>query len=80
MPTAAPVVLPTRTRVLDAAVGLFGTRGYQATSLDQVAEASGVRKQTLLYHFGDKEDGFPREPPTGWLWCGPETGSYPVPA
>ena len=55
MPTAAPAVVPTRTRVLDAAVGLFGTRGYEATSLDQVAEASGVRKQTVLYHFGDKE-------------------------
>ncbi len=55
MPAAAPTVLPTRTRVLDAAVGLFGTRGYEATSLDQVADASGVRKQTVLYHFGDKE-------------------------
>lgn len=55
MPSAAPAVLPTRVRVLDAAVGLFGTRGYEATSLDQVAEASGVRKQTVLYHFGDKE-------------------------
>jgi len=52
---APPVVLPTPTRVLDAAVGLFGTRGYEATSLDQVAGASGVRKQTVLYHFGDKE-------------------------
>jgi AcrR family transcriptional regulator len=52
---AAPVIPPTRTRVLDAAVGLFGSRGYEATSLDQVAEASGVRKQTVLYHFGDKE-------------------------
>jgi AcrR family transcriptional regulator len=52
---AAPVVPPTRTRVLDAAVGMFGSRGYEATSLDQVAEASGVRKQTVLYHFGDKE-------------------------
>jgi len=41
--------------VLDAAVALFGTRGYEAASLDQVAEASGVRKQTVLYHFGDKE-------------------------
>ena len=55
MSAAAPVVPPTRTRVLDAAVGLFGSRGYEATSLDQVAEASGVRKQTVLYHFGDKE-------------------------
>ena len=41
--------------MLDAAVGLFGTRGYEATSLDQVAEASGVRKQTVLYHYRDKE-------------------------
>ncbi len=55
MPPAAPAAVPTRTRVLDAAVGLFGTRGYEATSLDQVAEASGVRKQTVLYHYGDKE-------------------------
>lgn len=55
MSAAAPVVQPTRTKVLDAAIGLFGTRGYEATSLDQVAEASGVRKQTVLYHFGDKE-------------------------
>lgn len=55
MSAAPPVVQPTRTRVLDAAVGLFGTRGYEATSLDQVADASGVRKQTILYHFGDKE-------------------------
>ena len=55
MSTAASAVLPTRTRVINAAVALFGTRGYEATSLDQVAEASGVRKQTVLYHFGDKE-------------------------
>jgi len=55
VPPAAPAAVPTRTRVLDAAVGLFGTRGYEATSLDQVADASGVRKQTVLYHYGDKE-------------------------
>ena len=36
-------------------MALFGTRGYEAASLDQVAEASGVRKQTILYHFGDKD-------------------------
>ncbi len=54
VPAAAPAAVPTRTRVIDAAVGLFGTRGFEATSLDQVAEACGVRKQTLLYHFGDK--------------------------
>jgi TetR/AcrR family transcriptional regulator len=33
----------------------FGGRGYGATSLDQLAVASGVRKQTILYWFPGKE-------------------------
>ena len=33
----------------------FGTRGYEATSLDTLAAALGVRKQTILYHFPSKE-------------------------
>lgn len=33
----------------------FGSRGYEGTSLDAVAEAAGVRKQTLLYYFSSKE-------------------------
>lgn len=54
MSSAPQAAIPTRTRVLNEAVTLFGSRGYEASSLDQVAEASGVRKQTILYHFGDK--------------------------
>jgi TetR/AcrR family transcriptional regulator len=46
----------TRDRVLDAALVSFGTRGYEATSLDQVAAELGVRKQTILYHFGSKAE------------------------
>jgi AcrR family transcriptional regulator len=49
------VAAPTRDRALDAALALFGTRGYEATSLDMVAADAGVRKQTILYHYGDKE-------------------------
>jgi AcrR family transcriptional regulator len=49
------VASPTRDRALDAALVLFGTRGYEATSLDMVATEAGVRKQTILYHYGDKE-------------------------
>jgi len=49
------VAAPTRDRALDAALALFGTRGYEATSLDMVAAEAGVRKQTILYHYGDKE-------------------------
>lgn len=45
----------TRERILDAATEAFGTRGYGATSLDALARDLGVRKQTVLYHFGSKE-------------------------
>jgi AcrR family transcriptional regulator len=45
----------TRDRVLDAALGSFGTRGYEATSLDAIAASLGVRKQTILYYFPAKE-------------------------
>jgi TetR/AcrR family transcriptional regulator len=46
----------TRDRVLDAALASFGTRGFEATSLDQVAAELGVRKQTILYYFPTKAD------------------------
>ena len=41
-------------RILDAALSSFGTRGYEATSLDDLAAGLGVRKQTILYHFSSK--------------------------
>ena len=46
----------TRDRVLDAALSAFGTRGYDATSLDDVAAEVGVTKQAILYHFPTKEE------------------------
>src|SRR5579871_6428090 len=46
--------MTTRDRVLEAALGSFGTRGYEATSLDQVAVELGIRKQTILYYFPSK--------------------------
>ena len=48
----------TRTRVLRAAVELFGTDGYAATSLDDLARRIGIRKQTLLYYFPSKDELF----------------------
>lgn len=45
----------TSDRILDAALVSFGTRGYEATSLDALAEGLGVRKQSILYWFPSKE-------------------------
>jgi AcrR family transcriptional regulator len=45
----------TAERILDAALVSFGSRGYEATSLDALAEALGMRKQSILYWFASKE-------------------------
>ncbi len=42
-------------RILDAALASFGTRGYEATSLDALAGSLEVTKQTILYWFPSKE-------------------------
>ena len=48
--------LPTRERILAAALDLFGRRGVDAVSLDEIAVAVGVRKQTVLYWFASKDE------------------------
>ena len=45
----------TRERILDVALSSFGTRGYEATSLDALAAELGLSKQTILHHFGTKD-------------------------
>lgn len=44
-----------KARILSMATRLFGERGYEATSIQAIAELSGVRKQSLLYHYPSKE-------------------------
>jgi AcrR family transcriptional regulator len=44
-----------REEVLRAAKGLFIERGYHALSMRAIAEAVGVTKAALYYHFKDKE-------------------------
>jgi TetR/AcrR family transcriptional regulator len=55
MDGAYGLTVDTRGRILDAALGSFASRGYEATSLDALASGLGVRKQTILYHFGTKD-------------------------
>jgi AcrR family transcriptional regulator len=45
----------TADRILDAALASFSSRGYEATSLDGLADGLGVRKQSILYWFPSKE-------------------------
>jgi AcrR family transcriptional regulator len=46
----------TRDRILDIAVELFTTQGYDKTSLREIAERLGFSKAAIYYHFESKED------------------------
>jgi AcrR family transcriptional regulator len=45
-----------RAEILRVAFELFSSRGYERTSLREIAEALGVTKAALYYHFRAKED------------------------
>jgi len=45
-----------RSTLVEEAIRQFGREGYNGASLDQIATAVGVRKQTLLYYFPTKDD------------------------
>lgn len=49
---------PKRRAILEAAGRLFLERGFNATSMDVIAEAAPVSKPTLYSHFKDKGDLF----------------------
>jgi AcrR family transcriptional regulator len=44
-----------KSEILDHATRLFGERGYEGTSMGDLAERVGVRKASLFYHFASKE-------------------------
>ena len=48
--------LQTRDALCHAALDLFGSHGYEATTLDDIAAAVDVSKRTVLRHFSGKED------------------------
>lgn len=43
-----------RSQLLDVARGLFASRGFHATSMDEIAAAAGVTKPVLYQHFPSK--------------------------
>ena len=53
---AGPETVRTRDRILDVALDLFTTQGYDKTSLRQIAEQMGFSKAAIYYHFASKDD------------------------
>ena len=58
----------THARIQAEGLRLFLERGFEATTLDEVAEAAEVSRRTLLNYFGSKEEivlsakaGFPQQ-------------------
>ena len=43
-------------RITEAALGLFKTRGFDATTLDAIAEAAGISRRTFFHYFKSKDD------------------------
>ena len=46
----------TRARLLDAALASFHTKGYSATTLDDIARQAGITRGAIQWHFGNKAE------------------------
>ncbi|MBT4267244.1 MAG: helix-turn-helix transcriptional regulator [Chloroflexi bacterium] len=42
--------------MLQAAEQLFGGKGYQGVSIEEIARTAEVSKGLVIYHFGNKEE------------------------
>ncbi len=47
-----------RAMILDGAIDVFISMGYELASMDKIAETAGVSKRTVYNHFGNKENLF----------------------
>jgi TetR/AcrR family transcriptional regulator len=55
MNSPAEQAKPRKEEILDVATRLFAERGYEGTSMNDVAERVGMRKASLFYHFATKD-------------------------
>lgn len=54
-PAESPKSEQTRRKILDAAARAFLQKGYEATTLQEIAEAASMQAGSLYYHFDSKE-------------------------
>jgi TetR/AcrR family transcriptional regulator, mexJK operon transcriptional repressor len=54
-PPGRPKDMEKRAAILEAAMALFPSRGYDGVSVDAIAQMAGVSKLTVYSHFDDKE-------------------------
>ena len=48
----------TKQRILTEAIKLFAKEGYEAVSVDQIAQAVGIKAPSLYKHYKNKRDIF----------------------
>ena len=48
----------TKRKIFETSMNLFATKGYDATSIEEITSVVGVAKGTLYYHFSSKEEIF----------------------
>ncbi|MDG4869780.1 TetR family transcriptional regulator, partial [Guyparkeria sp. 1SP6A2] len=53
--TPHPAAHPTQTELIRAAIALFGTAGFGATSTRAIAARAGTNISSISYHFGGKD-------------------------
>src|SRR5262245_21085379 len=54
-PIRAENAKPRREEIIDQATRLFAERGYEGTSMADLADRVGMRKASLFYHFASKD-------------------------
>lgn len=55
-PKSLRVDTDTRAAILNAAQSVFARRGFEGTSIREVAETAGVNNAMIYYHFKDKQE------------------------
>lgn len=46
----------TQQRITQAGIGLFIQKGYEATTLDEIAAAAGISRRSFFHHFTSKDE------------------------